>query len=318
MATFNPEGRSHWLWRFFHPDSPEHLSDYKIYEAKTYDGRAAGFVTDEYVKSMEAIFPPEAVKRYLEGSWDVFEGRILPAFSVETHVIDPIPIKPYWKLYESIDHGIVNPTAVGFWCVDEYGNVILTDEHYEGEGKSVSYHAQIIKGKRTNYQQSPSVTWLDAHCWAKDQVNGPHVYSIADEYQEYGIYPVPGQKDKKAGINRMLEYLAIDPLHVHPVTGQTGAPHIYIFSTCQNWIQEGLGYRWKKARGLIQRNEPDVPQDYNDHHMDETAYFLLSRPQQPIIKIEPKLDALERWRQQRKKYNPLEAEPMTAGTWMGV
>ena len=148
LATFNPEGRSHWIWRFFHPDSPEKKEGYKLYEAQTYDGLAAGFVSKEYVDGMLAVFPPEAVKRYLEGSWDVFEGRIYPMFAVETHVLDHIPVKPHWRLYETIDHGIQNPTAVGWYAVDESANVFLVDEHYEGGGKPVAYHAQIIKAKR--------------------------------------------------------------------------------------------------------------------------------------------------------------------------
>jgi hypothetical protein len=318
LATFNPEGRSHWLWRFFHPDSPEVKPGYRLYEAQTYDGLAAGFVSKDYVDGMLAVFPPEAVKRYLEGSWDVFEGRIYPQFAVDTHVLEHIPIKPHWKIYESIDHGIQNPTAVGWYVVDESSNVYLIDEHYEGNGKPVVYHAQIIKAKRAALEIPIAVTYLDAHCWAKDQVNGPHVYSIADEYQEHGIYPVPGQKDKKAGINRVTEHLAIDPNRRHPITGELGSPRLFAAAHCRHFINEMLGYRWKKARGLVQRNEPDVPQDYNDHHMDALSYFLLTRPQQPVITIEPKLNALEKWAKQRKAYNPLTDEPKTAGTWMSV
>lgn len=318
LATFNPEGRSHWLWRYFHPDSPEKKDTYQLYMATTYDGRAAGFVQDEYIKAMEAIFPPEAVKRYLEGSWDVFEGRIYPTFAVDTHVLEHITLKPHWKVYETIDHGIQNPTAVGWYAVDESGNVFLLDEHYEGGGKSVAYHAQIIKAKRAALQVPIVVTYLDAHCWAKDQVNGPHVYSIADEYQTNGIYPIPGQKDKRAGINRVLEHLAIDPNRTHPITGQSGSPRLFAAASCTHFINEMLGYRWKKGRGLVQRNEPDMPMDHQDHHMDALSYFLLTRPQQPVIVIEELLTPIEQWRRNRKTYNPLAQEPVGAGSWMGV
>ena len=318
LATFNPEGRSHWLWRFFHEDSQDKKEGYQLYMATTYDGRAAGFVQDEYIKAMEAIFPPEAVKRYLEGSWDVFEGRIYPTFAVETHVLDHIDVKKHWKLYETIDHGIQNPTAVGWYAVDESANVYLVDEHYEGGGKSVAYHAQIIKAKRAALGLPITVTYLDAHCWAKDQVNGAHVYSIADEYQTNGIYPIPGQKDKRAGINRVIEHLAVDANHRHPITNVEGAPRLYAAASCTHFINEMLGYRWKKGRGLVMRNEPDMPMDYNDHHMDALSYFLLTRPQQPVIKIEQKLDALEKWRLGRKAWNPLADNPKAVGSWMGV
>ena len=318
LATFNPEGRSHWLWRFFHPDSPTKQPDYQLYMATTYDGRAAGFVKDEYIKAMEAIYSPEAVKRYLEGSWDVFEGRVYPSFEVETHVLDHIPVKPHWKIYESIDHGLDNPTAVGWYGVDEAGNVYVIDEHYEGDNQPPLYHSQVIKSKREQLGMPIAVTYLDAHCWAKDQVNGPHVYSIADEYSDHGIYAIPGQKDKKAGIARVLEHLTIDPNRRHPLTGVLGSPRLFVSSKCPHFINEMLGYRWKKARGLVQRNSPDMPIDYNDHHMDALSYFLLTRPQQPVIHIEPKLSPLDLWAKQRKAYNPLAEDKRLAGTWMGV
>ena len=61
-----------------------------------------------------------------------------------------------------------------------------------------------------------------------------------------------------------------------------------------------------------------MPMDLNDHHMDALSYFLLTRPQQPVLDITPKLTALEQWAKQRKVYNPLADQPKTAGTWMGV
>lgn len=318
FGTFNPEGTSSYIWRYFHPDSPERKPGYQLYQATSYDGMAAGFVTKEYIDRLLAVFPEQARKRYLEGAWDVFQGRVYPTFSVETHVIPSCPVKPHWKLYESIDHGLQNPTAVGWWAIDEHGNCFLVDEHYEGGGKPVSYHAQIIKAKRAALNHPIAVTYLDAHCWARDQSKGEHVYSIADEYRDHGIYAIPGQKDWNTAYNRINEHLTSDPTHRHPITGELGAPRLYVFEHCTCFIHEKLGYRWKKQRGTVNRNAPDEPIDYMDHHMDEEAYFFASRPQHPIIKIEVTKSPLEIWQAQRKSYNPLELEEVGAGSWMSV
>jgi hypothetical protein len=316
LAAFNPEGTSSYLWRYFHPDSPERKEGYQLYQASTYDGLAAGFIPQDYVDDMLKLFPPDARKRYLDGSWDVFSGRIFPTFSQDTHVLDYIRVQPHWKIYCSIDHGIKNPTAVGFWGVDEYGNRYLLDEHYEGEGQPVKYHAEVIKSKSKKYKQGVDLTYLDSACFADNQSRGGTVYSIADEYNSYGVYPIKGQKDWDSGYSRISQGLAIDPEHEHPETGEKGSPHIFIASHCAHFIKEALGYRWKKNRITAQlRNDPDEPIDFNDHHMDEWFYFEASRPSSPIITVKKRRNVLEEIRQARERYNPF-AETKTGNGWM--
>lgn len=317
FTTFNPEGTSSYIWRFFHPDSPELKPGYKIYEAKTQVGIDAGIITQEYVDAMLAVFPEQARKRYLEGAWDVFEGRIYPQFSTDTHVVrEPIVVQPHWRIYESIDHGLQNPTAVGWWAIDEHDNRFLLDEHYEGGGKAVAFHAAAIKGKRSQFPHAPVLTYLDAHCWARDQSKGEHVFSIADEYAACGIFAVPGQKDWGSAYTRISQSLLEDTAHQNPFTGQYNAPHLYIAGHCTNFIREALGYRWKKNRLVSQKNAPDKPMDHNDHHMDEWSYFEASRPQAPQIHVEVKRDALALIHQRMQRYNPLaDTESVGASCW---
>lgn len=316
FATFNPEGTSSYLWRFFHPDSPEKKDGYQLYQASTYDGLAAGFIPQDYVDDMLRLFPPDARKRYLDGSWDVFSGRVFPQFSVDTHVLDYIKPQPHWKVYCSIDHGIKNPTAVGWWGLDEAGNRYLLDEHYEGDGASVKHHCEVIKAKSANFKQGIALTYLDSACWAANQSRGDNVYSIVDEYNSYGVFPVKGQKDWDTGYTRIVHGLTVDPQHAHPETGDLGSPRIFVASHCQAFIKEALGYRWKKNRITAQlKNTPDEPMDYNDHHMDEWFYFEASHPQGPSVVIKKTRDLLAEVRAQRLKYNPL-ADAPEGGGWM--
>jgi hypothetical protein len=327
FVTFNPEGTNSYIWRYFHPDSPERVCtcetssackvhQFQLYQASTYDGLAAGFIPRDYVDGMLSVFPPDARKRYLDGSWDVFSGRIFPQFSMEDHVIDYIKAEPHWKIYESIDHGIKNPTAVGWWGVDEFGNRFLLDEHYEGDGKPVKYHAEVIKAKRAQFKQPIALTYLDSACWATNQTRGDNVYSTVDEYNSYDIFPIKGQKDWDSGYSRICDGLRIDPSHVNPFTGEQGSPHIFVASHCTNFIKEAIGYRWKKNRITTQmRNEPDEPMDRDDHHMDEWFYFEASRPTAPIIARQKKIDPLATIRERHRLFNPL-ADTAVSGTWM--
>ena len=308
LATFNPEGSHHWLWKWFHPDSDKRPANYKLYMASTYEGLAAQFVSQEYVDNMLHIYSEEQRKRYLEGCWDVFEGRIFPQFDETVHVVPRIELKPHWKLYETIDHGLQNPTAVGWWAVDEYDTYFLLDEHYIGGGKPVAFHAAAIKNKRTQFKHPIALTYLDSHCWAKDQSNGQKVYSIADEYIEHGIIPVPGQKDWDTAVTRIVQHLNVDPA--------LKRPRLVVASHCTNFIKEMLGYRWKKLRGTVQRNAPDQPIDYNDHMIDGLCYLIASRPSGPDAMQPPKRNALELVHEKMRTYNPLMEPVGPRGTWM--
>lgn len=265
FATFNPEGTASYLYRFFHPESPTKKPDYQLYQATTYDGLKAGFVTQDYVDAMLSVFPEQAQKRYLEGSWDVFEGKVFSSFDPAVHVIPPVALRSDWDYYVSMDHGTTNPTSIGIWAVTPTGVKIRIREHYEGGGKPVSYHAACCKNLVSDLPKKPVFYVMDPACWAKNQSKDSRVYSIVDEYNEYGVFPVPGQNDWARGFNRMNEALADHPDAVHPVTTQTGSPLLLCVSSCTNWIREMQNYKWKRARGTVLRNAPDEPIDYNDH-----------------------------------------------------
>jgi hypothetical protein len=62
------------------------------------------------------------------------------------------------------------------------------------------------------------------------------------------------------------------------VTGKPGAPHLYTLESCNNFITEIEGYKWKKARNSIAGDFKEEPMDGKDHLMDGLNGFLASRP----------------------------------------
>ncbi len=321
IAAFNPEGTASYLYRFFHPDSPEKKEGYKLYQAKTIDGVNAGFTTQKYIDDMLAIFPEQARRRYLEGSWEVFEGRVFPQFTREQHVIPPLTPSPMWTYYVSIDHGLTNPTSIGVWAVTPDGIKIRLYSHYEGGGKPVSYHAGCLNRLVANLPTPPKQIYMDPACWQNNQSKGNYVTSIADEYVANKVYAIPGQNEWQAGFNRINEHLTVDHTLIHPYTGQQGSPRILFCSGGDNEkvITEFMNYKWKKAKGTTMRNAPDEPIDHNDHGIDETRYLLMSLPTVPNQeKIIAKKDPLQLIRDAQASWNPLAAAPVHAGSWMTV
>jgi hypothetical protein len=259
----------------------------------------AGFISHDYVKNMETLYKdlPLMWERYLEGKWVEAEGLVYPNWRREQSLIpryaqrhDGEPLfDSNDDCYEYIDHGLSAPTAVGWVIIKECTcgcgqlNYFIVDEHYEGE-HVVSYHAQNIKAHRERMPYQVRGTYLDSQAFSRTlmgQQGTPRedqLYSVADEYMDYGIFPVPNQKDWDVGYNRIKELLAVDPTHTHPITGQPGGPHLFVLDKCTNFVTEIESYKWKKARNSVAGDYREEPADGNDHHMDGLNGFLASRP----------------------------------------
>lgn len=306
FGVCNPEGPSHWIFKYF-PGLPGQYGlsgpgqeGYKAFHATCWDGLKAGFTRYDYVQEMERLYRkvPLMWDRYLEGKWVEAEGMVYPAWNREKSIVhrhtlrhDGSPlVSPEADLFEYIDHGLTAETAVGWVAIEpctcgcERLNYFLVDEHYEGN-KVVSYHAAQMKQHRERIPYKLSATYLDSAAFSKTlmgQKGTPRedeLYSVADEYMDNQIYPVPNQKDWDAGYNRINELLIDDPNHIHPVTGKQGAPHFYVYNHCAHFISEIESYKWKKVRNVVGGSRvSEEPQDGHDHHMDGLNGLLTSRP----------------------------------------
>jgi len=242
-------------------------------EATTFDNKKN--LPDDYIKHMEKSYSPEMVKRYLYGSWDVFEGQVFVEFNKNTHVVDPFEIPNDWERLISIDHGLVNPTAVLWGAIDGDGNIFIYDEHYEG-GKPVSYHANKIKQKTG--KQKISLTIIDPSTQAKTREKDGFPFSVIQEYNDYGIYPIPGNNDVAASLNRIKEYLKVLPKRPHPIKmGEVGSPRLFFFRSCEHTIDEITKYHWRKVGTMVNRNPLEAVSDIDDHTVDALRYMIMAR-----------------------------------------
>jgi PBSX family phage terminase large subunit len=268
----NPAGHN-WLWKNFHPDSPDKLKNSFYVEATTYDNKKN--LPEEYIKSMESSYSPEMIKRYLYGSWDVFEGQVFLEFDKKVHVIDPFDIPDSWEKIISIDHGLVNPTAALWGAIDKEGNLFIYNEHYEA-GKPVSYHARKIK--EITGRQKISLIVIDPSTQAKTREKDGFPFSVIQEYNDCGLYPVPGNNDVSASINRIKEYLKVIPDRPHPIIkDKLGAPKLFIFRNCVKTIDEITKYHWRKVNTFSGRNPLEKTADIDDHTVDALRYMIMTR-----------------------------------------
>lgn len=318
FGVCNPEGPSHWIYKSFSGIPGQHgvstgIPDHVAFHATVYDGLRAGFVDTEYVNNLENIYSTNKTMwdRYMLGKWVEAEGLVYPGWSRDSHIIQyqsvrwdtnqPIIQPGHGHLFEYIDHGLTAATAVGWVYTEQCDcgcgktNYYLVDEHYEG-GKTVSYHAAQIKAHRYRLGNYPiQATYLDSQAFSKTLMGSKgtpkenELYSVADEYIDHDILPVPNQKDWKVGYDRLSQLLLIDPEHVHPVTGIKGAPHFLVFNTAKQFTQEIETHKWRIVKNAAEPRK-DEPADGHDHHMDGINGFLASRPADVIQFTPPEPD----------------------------
>jgi hypothetical protein len=290
----NTRGHSVLRTRITHDDVPDYIY--------SQEQKAAAYhkwvVLPKQTGDEEAIREGEA--RYY-GLFQSASGLYYPEVNRGIHFIDwtydDIKDKG-WTHFRSIDYGVANATSCGLWAVSPVGDFFRYDEYYV-KGKDAAVHAPAIvahcgnelkkisemKDSQTNiiyprFKEVPTRqyyhrTWLDWHCFENKGGSGR---PISFFFQINGLRVLPStrlQQEQRAQNLRSL--LKIDPHRRHIVTGQLGAPRMYISRKCRNWI-----YEWEhcifdsRKFGQESHNAKEGKRDKDDHAIDDTEYIACS------------------------------------------
>jgi phage terminase large subunit len=254
----NYDGRN-WIYKLFNKDAVG-----KLITTNTYDNEKN--LPPDYIPNLKKL-PKRLQERHLEGSDADMEGQVWEEYSEGRHVIQPFEIPESWPRVISLDHGVTNPTAVLWGAIDFDGNVYIYDEHYEA-GQVISHHAKEIK-KRTEIKK-PEDWLIDPACMAKISQKNGQLYSVWDEYNDYGLGAFrPANNSVLAGINRVNEYFKSDRLR--------------IFKNCTHLIDEVGRYKWRSLKPGDEKNQPDEPIKKDDHACDSLRYLIMSRPDNAMV-----------------------------------
>lgn len=226
----------------------------------------------DYLDELRASNPGPWVEKYIEGSWDAMEGQVWPEYDFNTHVIKPFKIPYNWTRLRVIDHGQKNPTCCLWIAVDPDDNLFVYKEYYSPG--VVSEHCKKIRSMSAG--ESYISTYLPPECWGKTLEKDSRLWSVQDEYAEHEIFCSQANNEVLAGINRVSEFLMMDPEAIHPLTGKKGSPSLFIFNTCRNLMLEIPDYIWVEQKGLI--SSVERPRKIKDHACDALRYGVMSRP----------------------------------------
>lgn len=283
-GTTNPNGHD-WVWKRFHPDGGVQAGP--LFHQPT---RSNPHLAADYIEHLMTM-PKEWIKRMVDGSFDTAAGAIWDMWDrnihvVPTNVVRSLPVR--WMHGRALDHGRRNPTAVGWWMVDNDGYLIMVDEHYES-GLLPSQHAPIIRAKDATLAPGINLGSIIAppDCFRMD-ANG---HTVADEYRDAAqLEMVLANDNVDAGLLRVAEWLQRDEELVFPEWHQwagtlgpdgRGSPRLFVADCCQHHIEEIPEYQWRDLAPSqeAKQDQPEEPRKLNDHGCDQIRYYVMSRPQ---------------------------------------
>lgn len=333
ILTCNPDTELHWLYRRFHPESPEHYErkfpwngsmrsyadmGYRMFSFPSDSNR---FLPEQNLSQMLAN-DESFIRRFVRGEWGIPEGQIhtVPAEAIipgDPHFVEYL--KRTCTLHRTLDHGDAAPTCCLWWAVDRDGNAFCYREYYLPNALISQHRANI---SALSVDEVYTLQLADPSIHFKTQQKHGGRWSVADEYsdsvhqpRETAIWWQPGDNNELGTRNRISEYLRVDPERIHPVTKQKGAPRLFFVKRsaeypqgCDHVIRELRAQRRERLGTDLGRPTFSDERDMKiaDHAYDAVRYFVASRP--PVAQEMAKRWSQKSWygrREQALKWKKL-------------
>ena len=287
MLLCNPDSLFHWIYRKFHPDSKDKLAKHFFVEGE-WDSSLGS--EESYMQALGR--DKEWIERFVRGKWGLSESQVhfVRNESILKYSAELInEIKTKGNLFRVLDHGDTFPTCC-LWVASLKGVYIFYREYYSA-GKLISYHRQAITDLSEDEEYSNN--WADPSIGHKEAQKNGGFWSVLDEYMTEDI----GSKKEKcpplfwqladnneyATRNRINELLSLSDRFVHPVTGESPAPGMYLIQAsreypfgCKEAIKQ-LGSQRKVLIGTIEGKSvygDDRDESIPDHAYDPIRYFV--------------------------------------------
>jgi len=298
-AAGNPGGRGHsWVKAMFiDGKEPEHIYTERI-EVTPTPANPGGMVdrtivfiparlTDNHILMVADPFyeanlkklPHHLMRALLHGDWDVFTGQVFDEFSRETHVIDPIALRPEWRKFCSMDWGYAKPFSIGWWAVTTEGRMIRYREWYgcapEKINTGIRMNVKDVAERAFTLSVAEGCREMvaDPACWitqgiAEDDTNQ---ITIASYFANAGFNMTKAVNNRINGKMKFHEYLKTKLFD--------GKPGMLIFKTCLAFI------RTIPILTVDPNNPEDIDTKLEDHVYDDARYACMSELASRVIHV---------------------------------
>lgn len=138
ILTTNPGDELHWLYRYFYMQP---IDGYVHVDTTTYDNRLLPGYSN-YIKEKEQLWSSDWVRRYLNGTWGMFEGQIFKEFNPKKHVKEcsELPCKYHMA---GVDWGLRHLFSIIVAGVTEDNRLVIKEERTGNKKSSVELSEMI-------------------------------------------------------------------------------------------------------------------------------------------------------------------------------
>ena len=260
--TCNPDSRDSWVYKEF-------VERFQVRHAY-FHGRTkdATFLPPDYLASLYETYDDEWIARFLEGTWDTFQGMVFPMFNREAHVIPwtASNIPRDWPRYRGMDHGWSDPAVCVMAAADHQGAIYVYDLYYK-RNKTVQQICEGVAELSGDHDFVYSV--MDASTFRHESATGR---TITDVYREHGLILTRALRNKvHSGIARLRNMLQPRSSLKHPVLPRTPGCRLYVCAHCVPLIKEFMAYRFPEGGG-------EDPIDKDNHAIDALRYLVMHHP----------------------------------------
>lgn len=235
------------------------------------------YLGDGYVAQLKASGAAQLVRAWLEGDWSVIAGAFFPEFSLDRHVVAPLPLPDHWLRFRSLDWGSARPFSVGWWAVSDgelpqfpRGALIRYREWYG------CVTGQPNTGLRMTAEEvAAGIAQREAGETVRHGVADPAIFasdggpSIAERMAKAAR--IMFRRADNARVARNGAQGGWDQLRAR-LKGDGERPAIYCFATCTDSIRTVPALQHDEGR------PEDVDTEGEDHAADEWRYACMSRP----------------------------------------
>lgn len=302
MILVNPDVEFHWVWRRYHPDSPEWKEKFHRTHDYVERGTDESMYTPDTIEQMKSR-DPEWVARFFQGKWGVGEGSI--------HIVPPESVLHVSKeqlknflskaaLYRAMDHGDSAPTCCLWFGV--FGGVHVCYREYYSPGQLISHHRRAISALSEGETYINNLA--DPAIFKKASQKHGGFWCVADEYVDPSIDAPriawnPADNNEFATRNRINEWLRKDPLLKNPFTGDIGCSKLLFIaksSAHSDGVEHVIYQTRAQKRDLLDTiNGKSIFSDERDkkvpdHAYDPLRYYVASHAlglKEPRKKYEP-------------------------------
>lgn len=245
LLTTNPGSELHWIYKYFYLMK---LDNHIHIDTSTYDNVLLPNY-DQYIKSKEALWDKDWVKRYLNGQWGMFEGQIYKDFNPARMKGDfkDIPVDYH---IAGMDWGLENPHCILDIGITKDRRLIVLREHY-GKGMTTRELSKLLADwhKEVNFRKvfcDPSANDLIQQAYERGV---PVAYSAGGKLHSYAMSGAGSVGNGIAKVKSLLKQKLI----------------LYDDS-CINFEKEMQAYRYKEGT--------ERPIEEDDHAPDAFRYGI--------------------------------------------